>query len=76
MNIGDVEINVPIFVLEEAAQDLILGRPWERKARAQYDNRDDDDSLFITIPAPDDLRKIVFSAMGKTDKSNRDRRGL
>ena len=72
MNIGGVEVNVPIFVLEEAAQDLILGRPWERKTRAQYDNRDDG-SLYITISTPDDQRKVVFCAVGTTDDRNRDR---
>ena len=72
VNIGGVEVNVPIFVLEEAAQDLILGRPWERKTRAQYDNRDDG-SLYITISTPDDQRKVVFCAVGTTDDRNRDR---
>ena len=72
MNIGGFEVNVPIFVLEEAAQDLILGRPWERKTRAQYENRDDG-SLYITISTPDDQRKVVFCAVGTTDDRNRDR---
>jgi len=74
VNIGGVDVNVPIFVLEEAAQDLILGRPWERnlKTRAQYDNRDDA-SLYIPISTPDDQRKVVFCAVGTTDERNRDR---
>ena len=72
VNVRGVEVDVPIFVLEEAAQNLILGRPWERKVRAQYDNRDDG-SLFITISTPDDQRRVVFCAVGKSDERNRDR---
>ena len=72
VNVGGVEVDVPIFVLEEAAQNLILGRPWERKVRAQYDNRDDG-SLYITISTPDDQRRVVFCAVGKSDERNRDR---
>ena len=34
VKVGGVEVDVPIFVLEEAVQKLILGRPWERKVRA------------------------------------------
>ena len=71
MNVGGVEVDIPIFVLEEAAQNLILGRPWERKVRAQYDNRDDG-SLYIMISTPDDQRRVVFCAAGKSDKRNRD----
>ena len=74
VNVGGVEVDVPIFVLEEVAQNLILGRPWERKVRvrAQYDNRDDR-SLYITISTPDDQRRVVFCTVGKLDEHNRDR---
>ena len=71
VNVRGVEINVPIFLLEEAAQNLILGRPWERKVRAQYDNRDEG-SLYITISTPDEQRRVVFCAIGKSDERNRD----
>jgi len=36
------------FVLENLSQDVILGRPWERLARAKHDNRDDG-SCYTTI---------------------------
>jgi len=72
IDIGGVEIKVPVFVLDVALQDLILGRPWERKAHAQYDNRDDG-SLYISISAPDDQRKVVFCAVGRTDECNRNK---
>ena len=67
-----MEVDVPIFVLEEAAQNLILGRPWERKVRAQYDNRDNG-SLYITISTQNDQRRVVFCAVGKFDERNWDR---
>ena len=72
VNVRGVEVDVPIFVLEVAAQNLILGRPWERKVRAQYNNRDDG-SLYITILTLDDQRRVVFCAIGKSDERNRDR---
>ena len=36
------------FFMEYLAQDVILGRPWERLVRVKYDNRHDG-SLFLTI---------------------------
>ena len=39
---------LPFFIMEYLAQDIILGRPWERMVRAKYNNRDDG-SLFLTI---------------------------
>ena len=71
VDVGGVEVKVPIFVLEEAAQDLILGRPWESKTRAEYDNRDDG-SLYITISTPNEQRRVVFCAVGKRSERNRD----
>ena len=75
VDIVGVEIRLLIFVLDVAAQDLILGRPWERKARAQYDNRDNG-SLYISISAPDNQRKVVFCAVGRTNERNRDKESI
>jgi hypothetical protein len=72
IDIGGVEITIPVFVLEGAAQDMILGRPWERKARAQYDNRENG-SLYITISTLDNQRRAVFCAVGEHNDRNRDR---
>ena len=72
VNVEGVEVNLPIFVLKDAAQNLILGGPWERKVRAPYDNRDDG-SLYIMISTPDDQRRVVFFAVRKSDERNRDR---
>ena len=70
--IGGVEIEVPVFVLEGAAKDSILGRPWERKAQAQYDNREDG-SLLITIFTMNKRKKAVFCAVGEHSDQNWDR---
>ena len=75
IDVGGVEVDVPVFVMEGAAQDMILGRTWERKTRAQYDNRADG-SLHITISTPDDERMVTFCGVGKTDQRNRNRARL
>jgi hypothetical protein len=72
IDIGGVEITIPVFVLEGAAQDMILGRPWKRKARAQYDSRENG-SLYITISTLDNQRRAVFCAVGERNDWNRDR---
>jgi hypothetical protein len=72
VSIGGVKIDVPIFILEGAAQDFILGWPWERKARAKYHNREDG-SLYITISTTNNRRKAVFCAMDERSDRNRDR---
>jgi hypothetical protein len=50
VDIGGVGITGPVFVLEGASQQFILGQPWERRSKAKYDNRDDG-SLYISIPS-------------------------
>src|SRR5437588_11055037 len=72
VDIGGVEIEVPVFVLEEASQQFILGQLWERLARAQYDNRDDG-SLYISITSLDSRQRAVFCAADEHSKWNRDR---
>ena len=51
---------------------MILGRTWDHKMCAQYDNRDDG-SLHITISTPDDEKVVTFCGVGKTDERNRNR---
>src|SRR5205807_1248195 len=55
-----------------ASPQFILGRPWERLARAQYDNRDDG-SLYISITSLDSRRRAVFCAADEHSERNRDR---
>src|SRR5205085_2833534 len=59
IDVGGVEVEVPVFVMGGAVQDMILGRTWERKVHAQHDNRDDG-SLHITISTPDDEKVVTF----------------
>jgi len=70
INVGGIEVNVLVFLMEGAVQDMILGRTWECKVRAQYDNRADG-SLYITISTPDDEKVVTFCGVGKTDERNR-----
>ena len=39
VELGGIEIPVPVFILEGALQEFILGRTWDCLARAQHDNR-------------------------------------
>ena len=39
--VGGIKIRVPVFFLEGASQEFILGRTWDRLARVQHDNRQD-----------------------------------
>ena len=59
MEIGGVVFRVPVCVVARGAHDLVLGRPWERLVRAQYDNRDDG-TLWVTITEPGGVRQAKF----------------
>ena len=48
VNIGRLSSSAAFFVVEGLTQDVILGRPWERKVRAKHKNRDDG-SYWMTI---------------------------
>ena len=48
VSVRGVKKVLPFFVMEYLAQDVILGRPWERMVRAKHNNRDDG-TLFLTI---------------------------
>ena len=39
VEVGRIEIPVPVFILEGVSQEFLLGRTWDRLARAQHDNR-------------------------------------
>ena len=52
IDIGGVEVNQPVFVVEYCNHDLLLGRPWVRSVCAQYTN-EDDRSLSARIKSPD-----------------------
>jgi hypothetical protein len=62
VDIGGVEVHVPIFVVEDSVQDLLLGRPWEKATRASFVN-EDDGSYTVHIKSPDGRRIVKFCAV-------------
>ena len=71
VDIGGVEVDVPIFVVEGSVQDLLLGRPWERAVRASYVN-EDDGSYTVHIKSPDGRRVVKFCAVTAIHERNRE----
>ncbi|OMJ16744.1 Transposon Tf2-11 polyprotein, partial [Smittium culicis] len=67
ISICGIEISVPVFVSNSTEPQVILGRPWERKARAMKDNRDDG-TLWYTIKDPETGAAATFCAVGLQDK--------
>src|SRR5579859_2772581 len=61
VDIGGVTIKTHVFVVKHAAQNLLLGRPWEREARAIFTNADNGDYL-CTIRSQDGRRVVDFCA--------------
>ena len=70
VDIGGVEVKVPIFIVEESNQDLLLGRPWERMTRASFTNEDDGD-YTCRIKSPDGRRIVQFTAAKADSTRNR-----
>jgi hypothetical protein len=70
VSIGGVEVRLPIFVVEDSNQDLLLGRPWGRLVRAEFKNEDNGDySCFIK--SPDGRRQARFIAAKGDHERNR-----
>jgi len=61
VDIGGVEVKVPIFVMEDSEHDLLLGRPWGKMASATFINEDSGDYV-CRIKSPDG-RRIVHSSV-------------
>ena len=72
VEVGGIEIPVPVFIVEGASQEFILGRTWDRLARAQHDNRQDG-LLYISITSLDDRKKATFCAVADRTDGDRDR---
>ena len=72
VEVGGIEIPVPVFILEGASQEFILGRTWDRLARAQHDNQQDG-PLYISITSLDDRKKATFCVVADCTDRNRDR---
>ena len=72
VEVGGIEIPVPVIILEGAWQEFMLGRTWDRLARAQHDNPQDG-SLYISITSLDDREKATFCAVADRTYCDRDR---
>src|SRR5579859_5824121 len=76
VDIGGVTVKTHVFVVKHAAQNLLLGRPWEREARAIFTNADNGDYL-CTIRSQDGRRVVDFCAARSQHPRNRQHaRGL
>ena len=72
VDIGGVKITGGIFILEGTAQQFVLGRTWERSARAPSDNRDKG-SRYISIKSAEGKRRAFFWAVAQHNSRKRDR---
>ena len=70
IDIGMVEVKVPVFIMSDSNQDLLLGRPWARMARANFIN-EDDGSYTCRIKTPDGRRIVQFCAAKADSPRNR-----
>ena len=70
VDIGGVEVKVPVFVVEESSHDLLLGRPWGKMARAMFINEDNGDYV-CRIKSPDGRRIVQFVAARANHPRNR-----
>jgi hypothetical protein len=71
VDVGNVEVKIPVFVVEEAFQDLILGRPWERAVRAIITNNNDG-STTVQIHSEDGRRAVRFTGVTGEHERNRE----
>jgi len=62
IDVSGVEVKLPVFVMEEAFQDLILGRPWERAVRAILTNNNDG-SVSVQIHSEDGRCAVRFTSV-------------
>jgi hypothetical protein len=62
VDIGGVDVPTHIFVVRKSKNDLILGRPWAKAARAQFTN-EDDGTYTVRIKSLDGRRLVKFVAV-------------
>jgi len=70
VNVGEVEVRTPVFVVDECNQDLLLGWPWERAVQASMIN-ERDGSVTWEIRSADGRRVVRF--VGVTGEHERNR---
>jgi hypothetical protein len=71
IDVGGVEVKLPVFIVEDAFQDLILGRPWERAVRAIITNNNDG-STSVQIHSEDGRRAVRFTGVSGEHERNRE----
>ena len=69
VNIGGLITSAAFFVVEGLTQDVILGRPWERKVRAKHENKDDG-SCWTTI-RDEEGNQVEFCSVEPDNMRNR-----
>ena len=69
VDIGGVEVELPIFVVEHCKNDLILGRPWECLVRVEFIG-EDDSSYTTRIKSPDGRKIVQFCAVKAEHERN------
>jgi len=62
IDVGGVEVKLPVFIVEEAFQDLILGRPWEHAVQVIITNNDDG-SVSVQIHSEDGRHAVRFTGV-------------
>jgi hypothetical protein len=70
VDIGGVEIPTHIFVVPKSKNDLLLGRPWAKAARAQLTN-EDNGTYTVRIKSLDGRRVVKFVAVRADHERNR-----
>ena len=69
-SVGGVDAHIPVFIVEDLANDLILGRPWEHEVRLTLIN-EDDGSVTVIIKSENGRRIVCFCAVKAEHKRNR-----
>jgi hypothetical protein len=65
IDVGGVSVHLPVFIVEEASTDLLLGMPWILHTRAAT-NVEDDGSVTMHIKSLDGRAAVRWQAL-KTD---------
>ena len=72
VQVGRIEISVPVFILEGASQEFNLSRTWDSLGHEQHDNWQDG-LLYITITSLDDGKMATFCPVADHIDRDRDR---
>ena len=70
VEIGGIVERVHIFVSDNCAHDLILGRPWEGAVRASYKN-EDNGACYLHMKSRDGTKEILMMVAAPNHPRNR-----